>query len=218
MTPSQTQKAPSRQKRVLNVGAGAPGPSRFNSVFGNDRWTQVRLDIDPETRPDIVGSAVDLRGACADASFEAVWSSHQLEHLAEHEVIPCLSEMRRILTPNGFALVTCPDIQAIAAEIAKGNLEEPVYLSPAGPIRPIDMLYGHAHSLAHGRSHMGHRTGFSAERLGRLALAAGFHEVRVRAVPPYDLWGLLLMPEASVRGIARGLSRTFLTGVFDPIA
>jgi predicted SAM-dependent methyltransferase len=201
--------------RVINLGAGVPAPSRFDDVFSSRFWEATRLDIDPMVKPDIVGSAVDMRGIVASDSFEAAWSSHQLEHIFEHEVIPCLGEIRRILKPHGFALITCPDIESIAETIANGTFDEPVYDSPAGPIRPADMLFGHQKSVGAGNHYMGHKTGFTADRLGRMAMDAGFHEVRVRRAPRYDLWALMMMPDAQPDAISRGLQRTFLKGLFD---
>lgn len=205
----------SNRMHVINLGSGAPVRSQFDEVFSERFWQVTRLDIDPLVRPDIVGSAVDMRGIVADQSFDAAWSSHQIEHIYEHEVVPCFGEIRRILKPHGFALVTCPDIEAIAETITTGVFDEPVYQSPAGPIRPVDMLFGHQKSISSGNLHMGHRTGFTADRLGRMAMEAGFTEVRVRRTQRFDLWGLLLMPDAQPDAINRGLQRTFLKSVFD---
>lgn len=204
-----------KRMRVINLGSGAAIRSNFNEVFADRNWQITRLDIDPAVKPDIVGSAVDMRGLVADETFDAAWSSHQIEHIYEHEVVPCLGEIRRILKSHGFALVTCPDIEAIAETIAKGTFDEAVYDSPAGPIRPLDMLYGHQKSISAGNHHMGHRTGFTADRLGRLAMEAGFAEARVRRTPRYELWALLLKPDAQIDAINRGLRNTYLKNLFD---
>lgn len=80
-----------------------------------------------------------------------------------------------MLKPDGFALMTVPDLQQVAAD----RLTEPVYMSPMGPITPLDMLYGHDASLARGNGFMGHRGGFTARSLEVALLAAGFPVVRV---------------------------------------
>ena len=162
------------KKQVLNAGSGAAGAGRVASVFPPALWNEVRLDIEPRTRPDIVGSFADMRGAVADARFDALYSSHAIEHLYAHEVIPALREFLRVLKPDGFALVSCPDLAAIARQLLDGGAEGIAYQSPAGPIRPIDMLYGHSESIGAGHIAMAHNTGFTAPRLGRVALASGF--------------------------------------------
>jgi hypothetical protein len=44
----------------------------------------LRLDIDKNVNPDIVGTMLDM-SAVADASVDAVFSSHNIEHLYPHE-------------------------------------------------------------------------------------------------------------------------------------
>jgi predicted SAM-dependent methyltransferase len=180
---------------VINVGCG-PKPSRLHSMF-HSGWQEVRLDVDPGVEPDLVGSISDMRGLVPDASFDAVWSSHNIEHLYAHEVGPALCEFRRILRPDGFALITCPDIQRIAEFVAAGKLDQPLYHSPAGPIAPLDMIFGHSRSIEEGFVYMAHRTGFTAEMLGRRLVEAGFRECRIGRGNHYDLWALALMPEAN---------------------
>ena len=48
-----------------------------------------------------------------------------------------LGEFFRVLKPGGFVLISVPDIQQIARHVAQGNLDEPLYVSPAGPICSI---------------------------------------------------------------------------------
>jgi len=199
----QSSQSQARVRRVLNVGSGAPGGGRLHPGFEDGAWREVRLDIDPAVNPDIVASVIDLKSVVADESFDAIWSSHSLEHLHTHEVIPALQEFRRVLRPDGFALVTCPDLAAIARFALANGVEALAYSSPAGPVRPLDMIYGHAHSIAAGRVHMAHNTGFTAERLVRVALAAGFHEVRVIAGARFDLWAALTREQADCAALAK---------------
>jgi SAM-dependent methyltransferase len=196
----------SGKQLVLNAGAGATGAGRIASIFPPAVWSEVRLDINPRTQPDIVGSFADMRGLVADACFDAIYSSHAIEHLYAHEVIPALREFRRVLKPGGFALVTCPDLAAIARQLLDGGAEGVAYQSSAGPIRPIDMLYGHSESIGAGQFAMAHNTGFTGPRLARVALAAGFAEARVYDGEGFDLWGLLLGPQAVLDGVASALT------------
>jgi SAM-dependent methyltransferase len=205
-------------KFLLNAGSGSAHFGRPPAAFATAEWREVRLDVDPLAHPDIVGSFADMRGLIEDARFDALYSSHAIEHLHAHEVIPALREFRRVLRPDGFALVTCPDLAAIARQLLDAGAEEVAYLSPAGPIRPIDMIFGHSRSIAEGQIHMAHHTGFTAPRLARVAFEAGFSEVRVMEGDHFDLWAALLGPQASLPAIAALFDRSFLAGLFDEAA
>ena len=83
-----------------------------------------------------------------DQSVQAVFSSHDIEHLYPHEVPLALAEYLRVLSDEGFAVITCPDLQSVCARVANDQLTEPAYVSPAGPIAPLDILYGHRPAMA----------------------------------------------------------------------
>jgi hypothetical protein len=97
-----------------------------------------------------------------------------------------------LLKPHGFAVITCPDLQSVCALVAEGKLLEPCYTAPAGPIAPIDILYGFRPALARGNRYMAHRCGFTQAVLTHTLLAAGFTQVAaIRRGPPcFDLWAL----------------------------
>jgi predicted SAM-dependent methyltransferase len=194
-------------KRLLNAGSG-PGPARrIARMVGEQGWEEVRFDIDPEVKPDVLGSILEL-GDCFEAqSFSAVWSSHVLEHLYAHEVFPTLRQFHRVLKPDGFALITSPDIESVAQFIVEHGIAAIAYNSPAGPIRPLDMLYGHSRAIEEGHVYMAHRTGFTAERLGNLLLMAGFPTVSI-TTENFEVCALALMPEADNEGIQRTLLET----------
>jgi predicted SAM-dependent methyltransferase len=201
MDPSAVDAASAQQssdpapRRVLNAGCGQLSPLSLHPAFQDPSWIEVRLDIDERVRPDLVASICDMN-VVADASFDAIWCSHNLEHLYGHEIDKALAEFQRVLKPDGFALIACPDLEAIAELIVRGRAEEAAYNSAMGPITALDMLFGHSGSIAKGNLFMAHNTGFTADRLGRLLVESGFVEALVVKGPGFDLWALALMPQA----------------------
>jgi SAM-dependent methyltransferase len=173
-------------RKVLHVGCGQYHPQALHEVFRTPQWLEIRLDIDPAVKPDIVASLTDMHEV-ETASVDAVWSSHNVEHLFAHEVPLAFREFWRVLKPGGFVLLRLPDLQAAAEQVAKGNVEEPVYISPAGPICPIDMIYGYRPFHAQGNLFMLHRTGFTAQTLEKRLTEAGFSRVMVQR-SDWDLW------------------------------
>ncbi len=203
-----TPRPATRLKRVLNTGSGPKDNQRLHAGFAPNRWSSVRLDIDPRVQPDLVGTIQDMRSIVPDASFDAIWSSHSIEHLHSHDVLPALREFRRVLREDGFALITCPDLEVVASLLVERGLEEPIYMSPAGPISVIDMIFGHRASVAAGNIFMAHNTGFTTESLGTLILEAGVVEVHVGRGNCYDLWALACMPDTQLDEIAAMLGDT----------
>jgi SAM-dependent methyltransferase len=176
----------------LHVGCGPKRKVQTTRGFNTSEGHELRLDIDPSVAPDVVGSMTDM-AAVADASVDAIFSSHNLEHLEAYEVPVALQEFRRVLKPDGYAVITCPDLQSVCAVVAEGKLLEPCYTAPAGPIAPIDILYGFRPALACGNRYMAHRCGFTLAVLTHTLLAAGFTHVAAlrRGFAPYfDLWAL----------------------------
>jgi SAM-dependent methyltransferase len=174
------------KKKVLHVGCGAPNPKKLHRSFRTPDWQEIRVDIDPKVKPDIIADMTNL-SVLKDLEVHAVWSSHNVEHLPAHRVGVALKEFFRVLKPGGFVLLTLPDLQAVAAEISRGRLETPLYTAPGGPISALDIVYGFGASIARGNHFMAHRTGFTAETLGRKLKEAGFTSVQVKR-DKYDPW------------------------------
>ena len=173
-------------RTVLHVGCGPNSPENLHERFRGPDWQEIRLDIDPDVRPDIVASLTDM-SSVASGSVDAVWSSHNLEHLAAHEVPLAMGEFHRVLKSDGFALITLPDLQQIAEYIIADRLEKTAYSSPAGPVTPHDMLFGMGRWIAEGKQYMTHRTGFTETTLKRHLRAAGFNDVKTWFAP-FALW------------------------------
>ena len=120
--------------------------------------------------------------------MDAIWSSHNLEHLHRHEVPIALGEFVRVLRPGGRLLLTLPDLQSVAELVVKDQLEAEAYTSPSGPITPLDMIFGHGASLARGDRYMAHKCGFTVTTLRGLLDGAGFGEVKVWRGKSFDIW------------------------------
>lgn len=152
-------------KQFLHIGCGPKIISKdLPAYFRSPEWKEIRLDIDPQNEPDIVASMLDMH-VVPDSSFDAVYSSHNIEHLYAHEVPIMLSEVRRVLKADGFFVVTCPDLQEVCRYVADDKLMPPLYNSSSGPISPIDILYGHRGYIQSGNLFMAHKTGFTMTSL-----------------------------------------------------
>jgi protein O-GlcNAc transferase len=180
-------RVPKDAKVVLHVGCGRAHPRKLHPTFREPGWHEVRFDIDAGVDPDIVGDMIDMKEVKRE-SVDAVWSSHNLEHVFAHQVRVVLREFFRVLRPNGFVLISVPDLQEVAKVVATGNLEDPFYEAEAGPVAAIDVMYGHSASIARGNEFMGHRTGFTAATLSKRLEDAGFRDVRVTRERIALLW------------------------------
>ncbi|MDQ0521793.1 class I SAM-dependent methyltransferase [Methylobacterium gregans] len=163
--------------------------------FQDGTWKEVRLDIDASVKPDYLGSMTDM-SAIENKAVDSIFSSHNIEHLYPHEVPIALKEFKRVLDEEGFALITCPDLQAVAKLVAEDKLLDPAYHSGMGPISPLDILYGHRASIARGNHYMAHRGGFTMKTLVAALAEAGFAKVFARRRPMnFDLWALATVRE-----------------------
>jgi SAM-dependent methyltransferase len=176
-------------KTFLHVGCGPKQKDKTTKEFASANWKELRFDIDATVNPDLIGTMTDM-SAVGDASVDAIFSSHNIEHLYPHEVPLALKEFSRVLKPDGFAVITCPDLQEVAKLVADDKLLEPAYDSPAGPVAPIDIMYGYRPSMSAGNLYMAHRCGFTQRALTSTVKAFGFtHSAsKKRGHPYYDLW------------------------------
>jgi hypothetical protein len=195
-------------RSFLHVGCGPKYKGRTTAAFASQDWQEIRFDIDPKAKPDLVGTMTDM-SAVQTGSVQAIFSSHNIEHLYPHEVPVALSEFHRVLSEDGFAVITCPDLKSVCALVAQDKLADAAYTVAAGGIAPIDILYGWRGPMAAGNLFMAHKCGFTLKTLLSSLGLAGFKSCagmeRGRA-PYFDLWVVASKTERSedeMKGLAQ---------------
>jgi SAM-dependent methyltransferase len=184
------KKSARRRKVFLNAGSGPPENTRLPALFR--KWKQIRVDVDPSMKPDVMANIADL-SRIADASVDAVWSAHAPEHLFAHQVPAAFSEFRRVLKGAGFACIVVPDLQAIAQWIAEDRFHETIYQSKSGPVNAHDMVFGFGPAIACGKTAMVHHCGFTPTLFLERLKEAGFAEIVLRRrIPSLELVALVL--------------------------
>ena len=159
-------------KSFLNVGCGPVDSPKIRG-FDNDDWKEIRLDIDEGVNPDIVGTLTDMK-LVETASVDAVHSAYNIDHIYPHEVPIALAEFYRVLKEDGIVYIRCPDIQLISEAVINDQLLEALYESPAGPISPIDIIYGNRQEIVEGNEYMAKKCGFTYSVLNMAFSEAGF--------------------------------------------
>ena len=159
-------------KSFLNVGCGPVDSPKIRG-FDNGDWKEIRLDIDEGVNPDIVGTLTDMK-LVETASVDAVHSAYNIDHIYPHEVPIALAEFYRVLKEDGIVYIRCPDIQLISGAVINDQLLEALYESPAGPISPIDIIYGNRQEIVEGNEYMAKKCGFTYSVLNMAFWEAGF--------------------------------------------
>jgi SAM-dependent methyltransferase len=179
-------------KLLLHAGCGCKAnkpPYEFGA------YKEVRLDCNKMLQPDIVASIVAMP-MIDDASYDAIFASHVLEHLYAHEVSMALSEFARVLKPGGKILVQVPDLQAIGGRLALDQADHVLYMSAAGAITALDVLYGHQASVGGGNLFMSHKTGFTSSVMKNALQAVGFTKVEIDR-DKFEIKARALKPETA---------------------
>jgi SAM-dependent methyltransferase len=166
-----------------------PQVPRFLNVGGNNRqipvpehfagWEHHLLDIDPVGEPDVLCDARELT-TLPPATYDAVYCSHNLEHYYDHEVPRVLAGFVHVMKPEGFAHIRVPDLISVFMAMQERNIDfdATLYDSPAGPMSPLDVIYGWRRKIAaSGVDFYAHKTGFSQPSLVRTLHRAGFRHV-----------------------------------------
>src|SRR5262245_22183661 len=121
-TPESVASAP----RLLHLGCGLSAPPEWVNVDGSlNAWLAqhpvlkkliATLHLIPRSAADIPWptniTIADLRKQLPfrDCEFDAVYSSHTLEHLYRDEALRLLREAHRVLKPGGICRSLVPDL------------------------------------------------------------------------------------------------------------
>lgn len=177
------------RRTVLNVGGGSktiPLPPHYGG------WEHLLLDVVERDDVDLVCDARDLGAFPADA-YDAIYCSHNLEHYQRHEVPKVLAGFHHVLAADGFCEIRVPDLRSVMRAVLEQNLslEAELYHAPAGPISPLDVIYGYHREIETGNPFYAHKTGFSAETLTARIQEAGFAEIW--NAPPFGVHELRVL-------------------------
>jgi SAM-dependent methyltransferase len=128
MSPDVSSTSP----RLLHLGCGLLAPPEWVNVDGSlNAWLAQHpvlrraartLRLIPRRALDVpwprnIRIANLTRGLpFADASFDAVYSSHTIEHLTRAEALSLLKEAWRVLRPGGICRTLAPDLEALIRE------------------------------------------------------------------------------------------------------
>lgn len=199
-------------KKVLNVGGGNKEIALPPAYQG---WEHVLLDIDPRGAPDVVCDARELTALPA-AAYDAVYCAHNLEHYYRHDVPKVLSGFLHVLKDEGFAQIHVPDLAELMNVVVQRGLDidDVLYVAPAGPITIRDVLYGYGVEIERsGQDFYAHKTGFTQKSLAAMLQRCGFPVIYVGAgnfevgayafkkAPTEEIRQLLNLPAATPAGV-----------------
>ncbi len=192
-------------RKLLNVGGSnksIPLPPHFAE------FEHLLLDIDPRGSPDICCDARQLQ-TIGKEKFEAIYCSHNLEHYYRHDVPKVLAGFLHVLKDGWFVHIRVPDInELMRATIERGlDIDDVIYVSPAGPIMVLDVLYGYSVEIERSnQDFFAHKTGFTEKSLIKALLNSGFSTVyswsgnleinalAFKGIPDLAAWTLLNLP------------------------
>lgn len=143
--------------KKLNLGSGS-------------ELKQGYINIDLYTNADM---KMDIRKLeFEDNSIEEIFSSHTLEHFPEHEIIPILKEINRVLIPKGKLELLLPDFEYCIREWL--NAPEEHEEKWKFFLQRIFGLQDHEGEY--------HKTGFTEKRIINLLNETNFEQIEVNKV------------------------------------
>ncbi|TCP56497.1 putative SAM-dependent methyltransferase [Tamaricihabitans halophyticus] len=147
---------------LLHIGSGGEH---------KEGWVNLDLAGDPVELPWNLKRGLPF----PDATVDAIFSEHLLEHIPLPGVAQTLAECHRVLKPGGTMRVGVPDAGQLLESYARGGTG---FIEHTRPDRPTSML-----AVQELFYWYGHCTMFDEETLGWLLAAAGFTEPVKRCEP-----------------------------------
>lgn len=163
--------------KVLNVGGGA----NRNLPQHYAGWEQLVLDIDPYVQADMVMDARQMTTLAA-TEYDAVFSSHCLEHFYRHDVPKVLAGFFHVLNPGGVAEIWVPNVLALMKTMLASSLDitDTWYRTGVGdPISFHDVLYGWNKAMEAGNEYYAHKCGFTPLSMRDALVKAGFEDITI---------------------------------------
>lgn len=160
------------QRQLLNVGGANKRGALPDHFLGMEHHL---LDILAGPDVDLVCDAREL-AKMPPGNYDAIFCSHNLEHYDEYEIPIVLAGFKHMLKPDGFVQIIVPNLQQAMGHMAR-RMAEPdavLYLSQAGPVRYIDLIFGHAPQIAAKGEPYRHKFGFSPRLMKKVLKEAGF--------------------------------------------
>lgn len=183
------QRGKIRVGSLLHVGCG-PAPTLPSWL---ECGSVTTLDLDPHAKPDIVADCSDMP-CVPDASYDAVYAAHTLEHLTLRGAYMALSEFRRVVVPGGVIIITVPDLQDVRPTL------EVVYVAPNGvPVTGSDMHWGWS-PYTDRMPYMQHKWGYVAESLLALFVDAQIAVEVSRLRDSRELMAIATTPDSNAQG------------------
>lgn len=146
--------------KVLDVGSGYEGESVAEIIFKDaPDLNVVRMDIDPERKPDIIHDLLEPLPEEHHGAYDVVVASHVLEHIERDGVLVAVKNISKAVRMGGELWVMVPSLEWAADEIRRGRSGKHVQLSVfGGQWSPYDF----------------HKSGFTLSNLRQLVEMAGF--------------------------------------------
>jgi predicted SAM-dependent methyltransferase len=175
--------------KVQATKALAPLERRRAKELGQARPLRLHLgsgghELDGWVNVDLVGMGSDLRWDLTtrlpfdDASADAVFLEHVLEHFPLATVLDMLAEARRVLVPGGILRAGVPDFGRYAESYAGDR----AFLEAERPGRPTPMLALQEVVYSHG-----HRSAWDGQTLELALTESGLVDVKRRGFGDSDL-------------------------------
>jgi predicted O-linked N-acetylglucosamine transferase (SPINDLY family) len=164
-------KRPVQKKTFLQFNPGGSAASETLPLFKTAAWRMTE------------GGDIPHIGNYRGKTVNAIFLNQYLPCCFAHDVQKTLQRCLATLDDDGFLIATCPDLVTIAQHILSHGLTKPSYISEAGPITPLDMIFGHGQTIHDGQTALAHHTGFTQESLVAHLGEAGFKSVRALTRP-----------------------------------